>query len=158
LLGCTANRARSFAAAASNGAGSGSVRGMTETRRAATVLYGTSVPGSDPRDPRRRLGACAGLGRSARQGNAGPSGGPSAARRPARGARGGGLRGVLGARDNLGNAHTPREGAGVVQTPRWRGRGAHGAAARATRRDVALRRRKNFTMPLFEMILLHFFV
>jgi hypothetical protein len=37
-LGCTANRARSSTAAASNGAGGGSVRGMAGTRRAATVL------------------------------------------------------------------------------------------------------------------------
>jgi hypothetical protein len=38
LLGCTVNRARSSTAAASNGAGGGSVRGMAGTRRAATVL------------------------------------------------------------------------------------------------------------------------
>jgi hypothetical protein len=78
---------------------------------------------------------------------------------PARGARGGGgLRGVLGARDNLGKARATREGVGVARMPRWRGRGARDAAARAMRRDVALRRRKNFTVPLFEMILLQIFV
>jgi hypothetical protein len=38
LLGCTANRARSFAVAASNGTGGDLVRGMAGTRGAATVL------------------------------------------------------------------------------------------------------------------------
>jgi hypothetical protein len=60
------------------------------------------------------MGARAGLGRSEQHGNIGPSGGTSGARRPT-GARReeGRTRGVLGARDNLGKARAPREGAGA---------------------------------------------
>jgi hypothetical protein len=42
------------------------------------------VPASDPKDQRRRLAASVGLGRSAPQGDAGPSGGPSSAHPSAR--------------------------------------------------------------------------
>jgi hypothetical protein len=38
------------------------------------------------------------------------------------------------------------------------GVGARGAAARATRRDVTLWRRKTFTVPLFELTFLQIFV
>jgi hypothetical protein len=60
-------------------------------------------------------------------------------RRAARG--GGGLRGVLGARDNLGKARVPREGAGVAQTSRRRtahARALWRAGARATPRRLEI--------------------
>jgi hypothetical protein len=95
-------------------------------------------------------GVNAGLGRSERQGNTAPTGGPSGVPgRTARGARRGGLRGGLGT-DGLGMRADPDAEA--------RGRGAARAAVRTTRRGVALRRQKSFSVPLFELIFLQIFV
>jgi hypothetical protein len=55
--------------------------------------------------------------------------------------------GRLGARAGLWKERAPQEGAGAARTPRWRGRGAARAAARATRRGGALWRRKMSMCP-----------
>jgi hypothetical protein len=82
LIWRAAGRSPELAVAAIDGAGGG-LAAAWPGQEGGDLFIGTRVPASDPRDQQRRLGARAGLSRSARQGNTGPSGGPSGARRPA---------------------------------------------------------------------------
>jgi hypothetical protein len=159
VLGLLPSRPRlELTAAASNGAAGGSTAARPGQEGGGS-LYGR--PGSSSATTRpsaASMGACAGLGRREWQGGLertdGPPGVPNRTARGAR-SRGGTSRPSWDACGFGERASGRHEGA---RMPRREGAGARGAAARATRLDVAPWHRKPFTVPLFELTFLQIFV